>query len=39
MMGWRGFLARAAVLDFSVEIAKNFQIVWTGEREVEVKNR
>jgi len=29
MRGWRDFFERAAVLDFSVEILKNFQIVWT----------
>ena len=39
MRGWGGFLARGAVLDFSVEIVKNFQIVWTNGGEAEISNR
>ncbi len=31
MRGYLGFGAAKLVLDFSVEIAKNFQIVWTRE--------
>jgi hypothetical protein len=38
MRGWRDFFERAAVLDFSVEISKNFQIVWTRRGEIEIEN-
>jgi hypothetical protein len=34
MRGWRDFLGAREVLDFSVEMARKFQIVWTTRGEV-----